>query len=188
MEIKVIETELILQSHSGMNRAPGLHLSDVLDSLEEEVFKIKRPARSWGEGDTICMDTGFLFEEALSYAMSDSMAERLDSEVELDGILGSPDGIRFETDPWTLEEFKATWKSSNNRVEDNWRWLTQIKSYLWMIGGGMDTCILRVLYLNGNYKGSGPQYRAYELTFTEPELRSNWKMIKKEARRRGWIE
>lgn len=183
MQVEIVETELVLPD-TGPKRAEGLHLTTIIRSLEEEVLGVSYKGRSWGEGERICMDTGFLFEDALSHVLGERMATRLDEEVERDGILGSPDGIRF--DEWALEEYKCTWKSSARAVEENWAWMVQIKSYLWMIRD-MFVCYLRVLYLNGNYKGSGPQYRCFKLTFDEVELRANWDMIVKQARAKGWL-
>jgi hypothetical protein len=61
----------------------------------------------------------------------------------------SPDGICL--DPWKLCEYKLTWMSSNRDPQDNWRWMTQIKGYLYGVSVFFDRltteCDLHVLYV-----------------------------------------
>jgi hypothetical protein len=39
----------------------------------------------------------------------------------------------------------------------------------------------------GDYKGSGPQYKQWMVTFTDLELQENWDMVKAHAKYRGFI-
>ena len=77
--------------------------------------------------------------------------------------------------PLVDEEYKATWRSIRQPPEENWYWMTQFKSYDYMFG--VPVTVLRVLYLNGNYKGSGPLDEAFRIEYTERELLENWQMV-----------
>lgn len=103
-----------------------------------------------------------------------------------DGIYGSPDGITYSEDGdcAQLEEFKATWKSRLERSEakgvrppdrkitEQRMWMLQIAGYCWMMG--LTRARLHVLWINGDYRGSGPQYFTYLLEFSEEELERTW--------------
>lgn len=150
-----------------------LHVSDIYTNISNRLHhKSSKNPTSEMMSNELFKQVGFLFEIALSNAFGENLGIR-PGEIERDGIVGSPDGINFMSG--RLEEYKVTWKSSNNSPEDNWRWMTQIKAYLKLTG--LSECLLRVLYVMGNYKGSGPQYREYLLSFTEEEIEENWEML-----------
>lgn len=111
-------------------------------------------------------------------------------EVELDGIIGSPDLISAELG--MLGETKCTWGSSKhladleNGTGKYWIWLVQIKGYLKMLR--MLRCRLFALFVNGNYKnGYQPELAVRDLEFTQKEIDENWRMITDHARRKGWL-
>ena len=172
--------------NSGLERSPGLHLTDVIRDIAGVLFpkqKVSRDNCSWNREATMGM--GFLWECALSDVMRDKMAHRI-GEVECDGIMMSPDGVDWGNG--VLEEYKCTWKSTRHPPEDNWEWMTQIKGYLWGIGKGeMTRVVMRVLYVMGDWKGGGPEYRVWRGEFEEWELRENWEMIVNHAKARGWV-
>lgn len=173
MEIVEIEAVLPVIGSQGMARSEGLHLTDVMNDLFEKSGMVKRTAAGWDMEVTAA--AGFLFEEVLAkYIIPDSC--RI-GEVCRDGIICSPDGFDVET--WTLDEIKFTWKSSRNPPEDNMRWMTQIKSYCYV----MKTTVARLwaYYVMGDYKGRGPQFKCFMITFKEHELAENWKMITSHA-------
>lgn len=154
-----------------------LHLSDIYGDLEKELFPIKNT------GNRLWAEVGFLFEEALSFAFRNRLGKRI-GEIELDGVVCSPDGIDFEN--WILEEYKATWKSSRRCPTENWRWMIQLKGYLKVMH--MTQAKMRILYLNGNYRDKfGPQYKEFTLDFTQSEIDVNWSMLINHAKRKGWL-
>lgn len=156
-----------------------LHLSTIYTDLERELFGPPNDT-----GNRLWAEVGFLFEEALSLAFGDRLGFR-PGEVELDGIVGSPDGIDFEN--WRVEEYKCTWKSTKTTPERVWRWMVQAKGYCKMMG--MKECLHRVLYLNGNYKDDrSPQYKEFLSEFTQYEVDQNWEMLLKHARGKGWLK
>jgi hypothetical protein len=173
---------------SGVPRSDTLHLSTIITDIGDRLFNT-------GYGDSPIQkpqaEFGFVWEELLSLAFAErNRGECIfrPGEVTLDGITGSPDGI--SVGEWELEEYKATRKSASRGVEDSWYWMTQIKSYIHMINRGkgkMCSCVLRVLYINGDYKPPSPKYIPYRLVFSQLELEENWNMIRNHAESRGWI-
>jgi len=175
MEI-ALKTTVIPAVGSGLPRSPGLHLSDVLEYVGKELGLVR--GRGNGAPKENYWETGFMFEDVLSLVLGDRLGQRPE-EVTLDNIIGSPDGIGFCPDRGiVLEEYKATWKKMPMPQDlDNWRWQIQIKSYMRMCGITSGYCLLRVLWLNGDYRPPAPQYREYWLSFTEEEIEKNWEMI-----------
>lgn len=182
---------------SGIPRTTGddvIHLTDVIKYIQYLMGTgYKSGGGTWQASQALTMDVGFLWERTLEMAYADRMAERI-GEVARDGIIGSPDGVGFDkniynikddliwtgTEELILEEYKATWKSSKNPPTDNWYYMTQIKSYLKMVK--LKVCVMHIVYLMGNYKGSGPQYRICRVEFEQAEIDDNWKMILDHAR------
>jgi hypothetical protein len=68
--------------------------------------------------------------------------------------------------------------SSRGCPEDKrfWHWLVQIKAYCALVGTTFGR--LHVLFVNGNYADERePQYRSWDLRFTEREVEENWMML-----------
>jgi len=91
-------------------------------------------------------------------------------EVSLDGVSGSPDGITERT----LEEFKATWKSSftHGDILKERLWMWQMMGYSKMLG--VTEARLHVLWVNGDYRPPAPSYMAYRIRFTQEEIDRFW--------------
>ena len=165
-------------------RSPGLHLGKIIADIES-VLNPNMPkwAGQWA------MAGGFIWERVLS---REFLAPQLKAgkivrpgELESDGIYMTPDG--YDTHENVLEEWKCTWKSSNNPIEGPkfWRYWTQCKAYCRVLG--TKQVRLRVLYLMGNYRGGGPHATTYSSTFSDKELDNNWEMIVNHAKTKGWL-
>lgn len=101
-------------------------------------------------------------------------------EVSADGIIGSPDGVTGDC----LEEFKATWKSRlekseakgvrppDRKIVEQRMWMLQLAGYCHM--KGLTRARIHVLWVMGDYRGSGPQYFTYLIEFTKEELERTW--------------
>jgi hypothetical protein len=110
-------------------------------------------------------------------------------EIVRDGIIGSPDGLEATQDgELIVHEIKLTWKSSRDdrespeaRLAAEWMWMAQIKCYMAMLAkiasAPVARACLHVFWVCGNYKGSGPQAKRYELEFDPAEVESTWKQI-----------
>lgn len=122
-----------------------------------------------------------------------------------DRIIGTPDGLKIKpgTGALVIPELKWTWKSSRSdretpqeRIHKEFPWTCQGCSYcrlatigkwppkLWTQNGvvlASDDLVremeLHVMWSNGNYKGSGPELRVYEIEFSPEEVVANWQVI-----------
>lgn len=159
-----------------------LHLTEIINDISAQLFD-KKDNKLFGK-NMLWAQVGFIWESLLGAAWGLLLGNR-PGEVERDGIVGSPDGIRGAV----LEEYKCTWRSVKTHPQDVWKWMTQIKAYMWMTG--LRTCNMKVLYLNGDYKfkgdTAGPQYREFWFMPTEQELSENWAMLVNHARAKGWL-
>lgn len=173
-----------------MNRSPGIHLSDVIHDMD--VTLLKTGERDIDEDTMFQFEKGYLWEVALSKAFGEKAAVRI-GEVELDGILMSPDGVKYEGrattvdgmrvdmhDIGAIEEYKCTALSSSKSPADNWRWMMQVKGYCKALG--TTKCIFRILYHVDIMRNPGGAYGVFLLTFTQGELDENWEAVLNHAK------
>ena len=166
-------------------RSPGLHQSDIIkDIMDKSGMSPSIGGNSWGNTQLeIAGEVGFMWEEILSSAFKSRLPDRI-GEIVVDGIAMSPDGLDVEE--WALWEYKAVWSSSKRLPIDTWKWMVQCKGYCH--GLGVNTVKMAILYLNGDWKGSGPEYRGYRIVYTPLEITENWEMLVGHAKRRGWLK
>lgn len=153
----------------GPYRSKGLHLTDIIQDMLLVLGKDYK-----GPDNPLWAEVGFVWEELLSMAWGSALGAR-PGEVELDGVVMSPDGL--DRAHGILEEYKATWRSTNTVKTpcDEWKWMTQVKAYCKALG--VTTVRFRILYLMGDYRGSGPVYKEFFIEFTSQELDDNWNML-----------
>lgn len=172
-------------------RSPGLHVSAIIrDILNKSIKKgERRTDEEMSPNELKRMGTyrslGFAWERVLQRSLVEEFASGAcvrPGEFTLDGIYLSPDLINIETGH--LEEWKCTWRSSRraeNLDAEFIEWMWQIKAYLKAVGYLI--CILRVFFVNGDYRDSGPKIMCWRLEFSQIELDENWMMITKHADR-----
>lgn len=182
-------------------RSTGLHVSTVIQDICLDLGYLKRndqgqiqdPDRIPVDGLTIRdpnpttvfppevvrkIVLGLAWEEWLAPA-NPHISYHL-GEMELDGIVGTPDGLSTPPPPHraiVIHEFKLTWKSCRHKtpLECPW-WAMQAKAYCAMMG----THIVQwhVYYVCGDYNYPlQPQYRVYWAVFERQEIIDNWRMI-----------
>lgn len=168
-------------------RSKGVHLTDIIKDLME-VSGISKTVSGtmWGNDELeLAAQTGFIWEDFLSMVLKDRLPCRI-GEVELDGIIMSPDGIEFDNnEEVVLSEYKLVWSSSRRPPTDNWKWMSQIKGYC--KGLNLVKVNMYILYLNGDWKPPMPQYKGFQIEFTPLEIQENWEMLLNHARRKRWI-
>lgn len=173
--------QLTLRGPDDDPRSPGPHLSECVRSIALRTGLLKE-----GEDQEECTEEGFT-EQAIrrmlvGLAWEDMLAKRLPhlvyhpGEVTLDGITGTIDLYCTEED--AVHEVKATWVSMRREIRDRWMWWAQLKGYCKMMGCRVG--YLRVLYLNGDYRGSGPIPMVFRGEFEERELEVNWGLMVRE--------
>ncbi len=176
-------------SEAAGQRSPGLHLGQILAELNEA--RGNKYVSSDEATKQIYFSMGFIWEQVLAQVLVDTAIKRSagilvrPGEFHLDGIAMSPDAIDL-TD-YALEEYKATWMSSSNEIDGPkfWVWMKQMQCYCKAIG--TRTARLRVFFVVGDWKGSGPQVKAWQFEFTEREIDETWQMVTNHARSKGWI-
>lgn len=179
MQITVMEDVDLVPTGSLVPRSDNrLHVTQLIREIEEDLGRNKYSNNSsdfaWDR------ELGFIWEEVLSYHLGERLGARI-GEVELDGIVGSPDGVQLSEDgELILEEYKCTKRSINSDPSDNWYWMTQIKAYCKLLNAR--ECHLYVLYLNGDYKADRRIIPVpYRIVFTQDEIDRTWKALKKKA-------
>lgn len=180
-----VDRHLVSQSDRVHLRSAGVHLSQIYYDIESTLTPREEMEQAQLE---VYRSAGFLWE----YVFSKAMAESLESdvyvrpgEVELDGIIGSPD--LYNTREGRVADTKFMWKSARkleNLEKFFWTWLIQLKGYCKMMG--IQDAELFVFACNGNYKPPVPVARHIVIHFSVHELEANWMMIKNHARSRGW--
>jgi len=165
-------------------RAEGLHLGEITKSLMDRSGMGYKKKGGFTDLE-LAAEIGLLWERALSKIMKDKYAVR-PPQILVDGIWISPDGIGPDPlgeVPMVVEEYKATWQSSNRSPLDNFRYMTQVKSYCRALE--TQVTVMRIFHIMGDYKGSGPIYRVARILFSSWELDQNWDMILREKERMG---
>jgi len=160
----------------GPPRSPGMHLSDVIKSLMDELFGDMYPDN---DDPRLQFEKGYLWEETLTMAFGKKAAVR-PTEVELDGIACSPDGIDFDDDGMFLEEYKCTMKGTKHQPKDNQYYMLQVKGYCHVLG--CTRAIMRIFHLAGDWSPPSPDYRVWQFDFTKQELVENWIMLLNHAK------
>lgn len=201
--MKVVEIEhglTLNQPTEGYVRTPGLHISEIYNSLFEEM----EPARfSKGDGpDRVKMEVGTAFEETLEIALAQRLLGDRPGEFACMPCarvvpVGTPGSIIFSPDYFLfngvtrLGEFKATWMSIRHGIHDARfeKWRVQMKAYAKPLQ--MLHARLYVLWVNGDYSWKPPyggaHLRAWDFEFTQRELDDNFNMLMRHARKKGLI-
>lgn len=163
-------------------RQSGLHVSGLVKAAFKNIFK-KEFEPIEGEQPFVRTMAGFLWERMLEFAFTEYMQKDrrvLDKQTQLekDGVHGTPDGINGDY----IEEYKATWRSMRKWGEDPerefWMWVAQVKAYCYM--AGKTKARFFVFWVNGDYSyktARGPQVTTCELEFTQEELEDNWRTL-----------
>jgi hypothetical protein len=178
MQIEELELDLsrlILSSEQEAIRTPGIHVSQVLRYIRENLGqKSDFDEAELGRFALV----GRLWEAQLAEAMFLPPRYERIGEIERDGIIGSPDCYDF--DEQAVGEFKVTWRSARRDIAefvDYWR---QIKAYCHMLD--TQRAFLCVFYICGIWNPPVPICRRYDVTFSQLELEENWRMILNNAK------
>jgi hypothetical protein len=170
-------------------RSPGLHLSQIITSLNEVRGTRYPPSDDATKENYFAL--GFVWERILAQVFVDVAVKKSagllvrPGELHLDGIAMSPDAL--DLDEYVLEEYKCTWLSANRSIHDAcfWHWIVQIRAYCRALG--TRHARLRVFFVAGDWRGGGPKVKMWRFEFNQQELDDNWAMIVNQARSKGWL-
>lgn len=165
---------LVLSDEQGMTRTKGVHVSGIIKHILQTSGLQKE--NNFTEDDLQDFaNVGRLWERILSETLYPPPRYERVGELEMDGIIGSPDAL--DTQDMADVEMKVTWVSSRDFVNrQKFReYLWQVKSYCRYLG----TCraVIPVLHINGDYRPPKPQALKYTLLFTPQEIKENWQMM-----------
>jgi hypothetical protein len=203
---------LTLRTPQDAPRSPGPHLSELVRSvalrtglLKEDEDREEVEAAMAGDSTNDGFSWRAVYRMLVGCAWEDFLAKRNPQwvyhpgEVETDGVIGTID--LFDPVENAVHEVKATWvripggiwapeaiegalgykvEPSPKDISDRWLWWAQLKGYLTLMQSTVG--YLHVLYLNGDYRGSGPLPMVYQREFEERELECNWELLMKERR------
>src|SRR5262245_39067788 len=166
MQVEVLDYQWTAEHFSEVQtaRSPGLHLSAIIRDLDLAVHG-NRYAETSPETRQVYFAMGFIWERILAEIIIDTAILRSSGtlvrpgEFVSDGIAMSPDAV--DLSDYAIEEYKATWLSSVHPIDSPkfWPWLVQLKCYCRAIG--TRRARLRAFFVNGDWRGSGPQLRAW---------------------------
>ncbi len=177
-------------------RGTGLHVSDIYNDLYARL----EPDRYGGKGgpDPLRLEAGLGFESELEAMLEAGIKRRLVRQlgrrpgelVSDEGILMSPDLILFNGD-LRVGEIKLTWMSCAEMPMEEAtafpvkfrKWQCQIMSYCRLIGTNKARLI--GFFVNGDYRPPTPKLLAWDIEFTDQEIRDNWTMLINHAKHMG---
>lgn len=190
MKVKIVDEQFPdLLPMTG--RSSGMHISTVIKDLcvRQGIFKPRRAKEGQapvGAGETILDSAWMQLGSALEWAIIRRFERHYEDEYIVpreqcvDALYGSPDLLHLPT--YTLHEIKLTWVSSNHPHDGEkfWRYWVQLMAYCYMMKTQHGH--LHVVFINGDWRSSGPKYRVYQARFTMTELKENWHMLTSHAR------
>jgi hypothetical protein len=179
VELPVDIADLALISQEQFTtRSAGLHVSAIINDIMNKSGLRDSNGYTREDLDAFAI-FGRIWERYLAETMFRPPRYQRIGEVELDGIVGSPDAVDVEDG--SVHEYKCTWKSSKTPIEQfNWYWW-QIKAYCWMIGS--NEAVLYPVFINGDWKPPKPVANIkYRATFSNGELKDNWNMLLRNAK------
>lgn len=195
-------------STTGEDRAPGLHLSDIIKTMQFERDAKFNPDRPL---DYMLLEQGHTWEEVLAHAIQRRWLAAnpiqhgyRPDQLNVDGVWMSPDWFEPKDADYgvpLVEEWKATKTSQNKVLEDHqWYWVVQLKSYLYGMSKKLNQRLtqgrFRVWYINGDYTWESKNsdltllrgYVRYDVEFGWREIVDNWKSVIQQAKKHGLLE
>lgn len=175
-----------IAQRTGPSRSKGFHVSVVILAMLKEIAPRKYAGYGEGKSDREPIyELGYVWEDLLGTILTERVmlesGEYLlseQTEIQLDGIYGTPDRIVLGTDGAPiLEETKLTWKWYVEDLESPkfLYWLLQVKTYCAMIGA--TRARIRALFINELHAGSFVVPGCWELTYEPHELTEWWQSV-----------
>lgn len=160
-------------------RSSGIHVSGVLRYLVLESGLIRYQDQLDDDELPLRMACGFMWEEFCASLYPSIIWQP--GEISESGLLMNCDGLsatELAPSGIRVEEFKATWrkaKSAADVLSDEWYWMQQTRAYCWAYH--TNDLRLHALFINGDYRGSGPLYRRYAYRFEDREIETTKNML-----------
>jgi hypothetical protein len=168
-------------------RAPGLHVSQIVDDISLTLGWHKAGATPGGDGgigpSELFWEFGNAWEDTYATGLRLIYGGDKPAPRQVDGVWGSPDWRR---PLGRLDEIKLTWTSSAKSQDHPkiLKYLYQLQAYMWM--WEQEVGYLHVGYVRGNYADKLVDLRSWKVEFSEQQLRQHWKKLLVHAEDRGW--
>jgi hypothetical protein len=167
---------LVVSSEQTAPRSAGIHVSQIIRHINAKVGPRRNEMSE--ENLNAYAIFGRIWEQYLADATFKAPRYERVGELEVDGIIGSPDAV--DTVDWRIMEYKCWWRSSSRDVMEYRDVFWQIKAYCFMLG--LVRAQLIVAFVCGDWKPPIPKVRAWDMVFTPQELRENWAMLKENSK------
>lgn len=186
--------DLLAANAPGFHRTPGLHMSDLYNSLyqqlEPERYRIDtRP-------DKLKMEAGMSLERMVEEGLKQRLIERPGELVEPEyGIIYSPDLLIYNGHV-RVGEIKLTWLSTREVPREPGgvfpptfgKYVTQMACYCRCL----HTPYARLIgfFVNGDYGKTtrGPELLAWDIEFTKREMDEEWQAAINHGKQKGLIK
>ena len=179
---EVVDPEFMFKANadSESRTRDCLHATDVIRYVGGKSGLMRQYSEITTWDLKLAANCGFLWEDVIGHVLGEKHAAVRPGEITLDGVMGSPDGVTVVEgengeEELALEEYKFTWKSCKNGIGHDWYYMTQCQAYMKLVD--VTLCRFRVLYVMGDYKGSGPKYVEYLVRAAQSDVDANWRML-----------
>jgi hypothetical protein len=188
---------ILASSQSEHVRSPGVHVTDLVKLVMAGIDPAKAKEDYDPTDSQNWQAMGLLWEEVLTnlYAarnlhpgVQNYTYLGRTGEVQMAGVVGSPDGFGMDPDGLCGVESKLTWKSRRGFSLDAPKfiaWKFQILAYGHM--AGLTRYYLPVFWVNGTYDRYVPELVEYKVDFTQRECEENWTMLVNTGKRHGLL-
>ncbi len=177
---------------SDLVRSPGLHASTIFGELFEELD----PKRYKYDGppNAVSLAMGTAWEKHLEYLLvkNNIDAVRPDELMSPEGVAYSPDLIlvngvvRCGEIKWTSKSVKGLPEGPANHLDPKYdKYLCQLMLYTYWLRIEFDCEVQGWLALALMHESWNPQFRPFNIDFTDRELQENWQTCMNYARQRG---
>lgn len=173
-------------------RAPGVHVSQIVDDIAITMGWFKRAERTEGGGvgigaEEMFWELGVAWEETYARGLKALYGGEKPAPRTLDGITGSPDWVRASG---AIDEIKLTWISSRDGDQH-----PKIKKFVYQLRAYMHLYQSELGYLTGGYVRGNYRDRIVDIKrwrvspelATARALQDHWDRLRDHAHMKGWL-
>ena len=187
MKITTVAHGLNLLWEQSQTRSPGLHCSDIYNSLYQELEPTRYVVGSPPNATKMAM--GLAWETYLeSLLITQGIeAKRPGEFTAKEGYVFTPD-LLIDNGHSCIGEIKLTWMSSHEDISSPKfaKWMTQVKDYCYNLK--IPRARFYPLYVNGNYRERrDPELLPVDVEFSAKELQETHLMLMNHARHRRML-
>lgn len=191
-DLSVNKALLPRETHAPDRSYSKPHVSTLLRNIGNDIGAINYAETGPDASNSLVMAVGLAWEDWYACYLHTHENENFvyhPGELELDGIVGNPDGYHVSrSGELILDEFKTTWKGPRGRWEggpDNlkplqseWYWLSQCRAYCRMLE--TNRAVLHVLHMRPHGDEFATLLR-HHIEYSDKEIAGQWAVMRKAA-------